>query len=121
MKGQRFGQAARLRSNADFKAVIQRRARFSDSLLTVYVAGNGSDASRLGVSVGRASGGAVWRNRFKRLVREAWRKNIGRMPQGYDYVVMMTKKSRPDMPTYAQVEGSLVGLLDEFTTRSLPK
>lgn len=117
MTGEGFPQSARLKSNADFRAVIDRRRKLADGLLTVFVADNGLAVSRLGVSVGRAGGGAVWRNRVKRLMREAWRRKMPQMPRGYDYVVMMTRKSRPDMPTYDQMERSLGSLLDQFKAR----
>ena len=42
--------------------------------------------SRLGLSVSRKVGGAVRRNRVKRLLREAFRLNQHRMSTGYDLV-----------------------------------
>jgi ribonuclease P protein component len=117
MAGENLPRTCRLKTNAAFRAVIDRRVRYSDRLLTMFVAANGQSTSRLGVSTGRAVGGAVWRNRVKRLIREAWRRKRADMPTGYDFVVMMTAKKRQSMPTHKQVDGSLGNLLNEFSAR----
>ena len=90
MKRFLFGQEKKLKSNEQFKAVLSKNIRFSDELLTIYIAENNCDYSRLGVSVNKSLGGAVVRNRLKRLIREVFRLSQGQIPAGFDYVVMVS-------------------------------
>lgn len=89
MKRQSFPKSKRLLTNRSFKRVIDAGSRAGDGLLIVYACLNGLDYSRIGISLGRSCGGAVVRNRLKRLIREAFRLNSDRIPSGFDYVVLV--------------------------------
>ena len=57
----------------------------------VDVCSNGGASTRLGITASRHYGIAVKRNRFKRIVREAFRLAVRQLPQGIDINV----KPRP--------------------------
>lgn len=54
--------------------------------LTVYYKKNGLPMNRFGISVGKKNGGAVERNRIKRIFRAAYRLCEADMPIGYDLI-----------------------------------
>ena len=92
MKRLSFPKSKRLVSNKQFKAVLDRNMKAYDGLLTVFVAENDCEYSRLGVSVSKGCGNAVVRNRFKRLCREAFRQSQEQLPRGFDYLVMVSQQ-----------------------------
>ena len=60
--------------------------------MRLYAAPNRGRQPRLGISVGRACGSAVRRNRLKRLGREVFPLHQHEIPAGFDYVLIFTRK-----------------------------
>ena len=124
MKRFSFPKSKRLVSDRQFKAVLARNLHVSNGLLTLYVAENDCGYPRLGVSVGKSCGGAVVRNRLKRLLREAFRQNQCRIPAGFDYLLMISPrflksnksadiKEAVKRLTFEQVKSSFLALAAE--------
>jgi len=86
---------ARLRRSADFQRVYDKRQSASDGRIVVYAAPNGLPHSRLGLSVSSRLGNAVVRNRWKRLIREAFRLRRDELPTSVDLVVVPRGKAEP--------------------------
>ena len=97
MSDQSFLPAYRLRRNADFQRVYRRRCTASDKLLLVFGCPNSLCHNRIGLSVSRKLGKAVARNRWKRLIREAFRLSLQRLPVGIDLVVIPQRRVEPEL------------------------
>ena len=111
---QRFGPKYRVRRAADFRRAYQLRCRASDPYLVVFVHGNGLEHARLGLSVSRKVGAAVVRNRWKRLLREAFRLSCHRLPEGVDLVVIPRCEA---IPTLKVLGESLTQLANRASRR----
>lgn len=112
MKRFSFGKDKRLTNDRQFKAVFVHNLRVSNGLLALYMAENDCGYPRLGVSVGKDCGCAVVRNRWKRLMREAFRQNQDRIPPSFDYLLMISPKGKcVKQPTFEQVENSFLALV----------
>lgn len=85
---ERFRPRERLRSGAGFDRVFKKGSRHPGRLFLVVAAPNGLDHDRLGLAVSRRVGGAVERNRARRLLRESFRRYERRTGPGADLVVV---------------------------------
>ena len=80
--------AQRLRARADFERVRREGRSWSHRLLVLVACPNASDVTRVGLAAGKRIGGAVMRNRAKRLMHEAMRQYYPRVQAGWDLVLI---------------------------------
>jgi ribonuclease P protein component len=76
----------RVRRRAEFQQVYEHGVRIRGRYATLFALPNHRNVGRLGITVTRKLGGAVTRNRAKRLIREIFRRN--KIALGYDVVVV---------------------------------
>ena len=113
MKRFSLSKNKRLVSNSQFQHILSRGCSARDNLLILYVVENDCDYARIGVSIGKAHGNAIIRNRLKRLLKEVFRQNQDKIAPGYDYLLMRVRRkdTKGEVPTFEQVKSSFLSLL----------
>ena len=76
----------RLRKNKDFQAIYRKKNTIAADTVVLYIMNNTKDVPRAGFSVSKKIGGAVTRNRCRRIMREAVRLHLAEIQPGKDYV-----------------------------------
>jgi ribonuclease P protein component len=110
----RFPRALRVLRHDAFEQALRRGQRATDARLTVWAIDNGLEQPRLGLVVGRKFGGAVQRNRAKRLLRNAFRLVQHDLPAGIDLICAPRAGATL---TLASVSGSLSRLAWQLARR----
>jgi ribonuclease P protein component len=117
----RSADRGRLSRSAEFERVYRQGRSTANKHLVVYAFPNATAGQpRLGLSVSRKVGGAVERNRVKRVLREAFARAEATLRSGQDIVVV----ARPSAAELVErdglsgVERSLAELLEKGGLRA---
>lgn len=117
----RFPRTARLRRPLEFKAVYNGRLSVAAGPLVIYGLRQAEPASgsRLGLSVSRRVGNAVVRNRWKRRLRDVFRRLRPQLPAGLDLVVVVRSVGppRPGAVGVAATERLLLDLVGRLVKK----
>lgn len=98
----------RLTRSTDFKRVRNEGKSYSHPLVVLIASASADESVRVGVSTGYALGGAVQRNRAKRLLRESVRPLLDLVPAGWEIVLIARK---PLLSAhFIQVKAAVLGL-----------
>ena len=93
MKKFGFRKKERLSKQGEFERVRREGKSYRGTFTALYVLSVPGGENRIGFSVGKKAGGAVRRNRLKRLFREAYRLNKDRLVKGMDLLLVIRGKS----------------------------
>ena len=115
MKEQAFRRTEKVTNKSSYRIIYEQGVRRSSRFFTIITCGNSMGIKRLGITVTKKTGNAVFRNRMKRLIREFFRRNKDLFPAGHDTVVM-AKKNIPPL-TYLETEQDLTELFSRKTGR----
>ena len=88
MTSTKFPKSARLLSRADYKHVHRNSLRLFGEQISVEIRQGRALTARLGITVSRKFGKAHERNRFKRVVREAFREIYLTLPNDLELNVV---------------------------------
>lgn len=112
---QRLRPQDRIRKRSEYKAIYDRARKIPSRSFVLFVAKNTTGRPRLGITVTRRLGGAVQRNRAKRLMREIFRKHKSEL-QDVDIVV----NGRTALPgsEYVRLETEFLSCLKPFLKKS---
>ena len=81
-----------IKENRDFKRLYYRGKSFVDGAFVMYIAKGRKQQNRIGITVGKKIGGAVKRNRAKRLIRAAFSAVADSIFEGYDFVFVVRSR-----------------------------
>ena len=85
-----------LTQNKDFRRIYHRGKSFATPAIVVYYTKNRLSFCRLGITVGKKIGGAVERNRVKRIIRVAYSTVIDDLlieNNCYDFVIVARNRA----------------------------
>ena len=110
----RFLRLEHIRRRADFQAAYEKGSRAGGRFMTLFRLKTPLPMSRLGIAASRKMGGAVERNRAKRLIREMFRHC--KPGAGID-VVVVPRRELLQAP-FTRLEAEYRNLLDRPLTVS---
>ena len=78
----------KLKENYAFRRAYKKGKSFVSPFFVIYITKNRRGGIRLGITAGKKIGGAVKRNRAKRVITAAFRECLPEIHEGYDFVIV---------------------------------
>ena len=87
-----FPKSNRILKRDEFRYVYNHGLKLQYKYFTAFVLSNKTEAARIGITATKKFGNSVERNRARRLVREAFRKNKWLAQGGVDIVINVKRQ-----------------------------
>jgi ribonuclease P protein component len=112
---EKFPKTDRILQRNVFRRVYNEGRKIQFKYFTAFVLGKEAGPVRIGITATRKMGNSVERNRARRLVREAFRKNKWLVPHGVD-IVINVKHSLVEAG-YRDFEGEFITFLQRASEK----
>jgi ribonuclease P protein component len=116
MANQRFTKRLRLLRAGEFERVFAARASAADAWIVLHGVANQLGHARLGLAASRRVGSATVRNRWKRLLREAFRLTQHELPP-MDFICIPRAEAPPQL---RELLASLPALAERIQRQTKP-
>ncbi len=107
-----------LKENSVFRRLYYRGTSAGNRFLVVYCRRNGTETSRLGLTVSTKLGHAVVRNRVRRRLREVYRREEATLRTGFDIVIVA--RSAAVEAEFSQLVRAFSSAADKLGLRQAP-
>jgi ribonuclease P protein component len=113
-----FPKTARLLAAHQFRRVNKYGKTIGGKFFTIQICISKNSCLKLGLTVPRKYGNAIHRNRFKRLVREAFRLSQRHLPS---HIHINIRPTLPPVPvTFEEIQRDLISLLNNHPSHIIP-
>lgn len=98
-----------LKKDQDFKRVYRNRKTYGNRNFTLYLKPNRSQEVRIGFSISKKVGNAVFRNQTKRRLKMLYRDHCSEMKPGFD-LVLVVKNNVADL-SFSQLKSAFLHIM----------
>lgn len=99
-----------VKSAREFEAVIKTGKVYKNKNLIIYMKNNNLPFSRFGVSVGKKLGNAVYRNKYKRKLRQIIDNNKKDYIKNKDYIIILRGSAKDK--TFYELNDAFIQLMN---------
>ena len=103
-----------LKKNYEFKKILQKGKWYSGKFIRLYLMKNNNETeNKIGFVVSKKAGNSVFRNRTRRIIREAYSKLECDIKKGYKLIIMWKTRNEEKKLKSTDILEDLQNLLKE--------
>ncbi len=102
-----------LKKNYEFKNVLNKGKYFVRKYIIVYIDKNNLNRNVIGIAVNTKICNAVKRNKIKRVIREAYYREMKSLKQGYNIVFLWNKKEQVEGVEFHKIHKEIREIFEE--------